>query len=188
MAMGSQVWFACGFLYSRYETPMRCSFHHMREKHRISTSEDAIFRGCDNMRTSFSDLHAMLCRWDKRQMSSRKLEDGIPKPIYTHVRQLFLRTSHLTSASPPSGLLAACPVVGGTAGAGAGCTGSGNISLNIPGKNRSSRFHVSSHNRILSGFSWGGTKYPPFAITRRMFFKLSGTASSYSSVSLSHAI
>ena len=57
---------------------------------------------------------------------------------------------------------------------------SGKISLNRLGRNRPSRLRVSSHISSLLG-SWdGGTRYPPSAMTRRMFFKLSGIASSYS--------
>jgi len=86
------------------------------------------------------------------------------------------------SAAPSPGLPAVPSILGGSAFAGADCTGSGKISRNIPGKNLSSRFHVSSHNLVSSGFSDGGTRYSPFAMTRRMFFRLSGTASSYNDV------
>ena len=83
------------------------------------------------------------------------------------------------SAAPPFGLLAAACIGGCSVFCGADCTGSEKISWNIPGKNLSIRFPVSSHNLVFSGFSDGGTKYPPFAMTRRIFFRLSETASSY---------
>ena len=59
------------------------------------------------------------------------------------------------------------------------CARSGKTSPKRLGRNRSRRLQVSSHSRLSPAPSSGGSRNPPFTITRRMFFKLSGTASSY---------
>lgn len=60
------------------------------------------------------------------------------------------------------------------------CARSGKTSPKRLGKNRFRRFQVSSHRRLSPAPSSGGSRKPPFTITKRMFFKLSGTASSCS--------
>lgn len=59
------------------------------------------------------------------------------------------------------------------------CARSGKTSPQRLGRNRSRRLQVSSHRRLSPASSSGGSRNPPFTITRRMFFKLSGTASTY---------
>lgn len=59
------------------------------------------------------------------------------------------------------------------------CARSGKTSPKRLGRKRSRRLQVSSHRRLSPASSSGGSRKPPFTITRRIFFKLSGTASTY---------
>lgn len=55
----------------------------------------------------------------------------------------------------------------------------GNISAKRSGRNLSTRFQVSVQISEHFPPADGGTRYPPSAITSRIFLRLSGTASSY---------
>lgn len=80
-----------------------------------------------------------------------------------------------SGASPPAAVWSAWAV----GPASAFCARSGKTSPKRLGRNRSRRLQVSSHRRLFPPPSSGGSRKPPFTITRRIFFKLSGTASSY---------
>lgn len=64
--------------------------------------------------------------------------------------------------------------------------GSRSSSFRRSGRNLSMRFQVSVHSFSCEGSSLGGTRYPLLDMTRMMFFRLSGTASSYRLVSTSY--
>lgn len=99
--------------------------------------------------------------------------------VCTSVMNLYLTYTSLIYAASAISSFFCGSVAAFSLSFGAGFSfGSKSNSFLRSGKKRLSRFHVSVHNFSWLGSSLGGTRYPLLDMTSRIFFRLSGTASS----------